>query len=313
MTAKKADRTEPAAVARGPSPGGFRFWRWGLVVVALAAAGVGLWMTVWDQVRDRVLARPEYRIDSSAIELTPPPPWIHADIKGEVIRSGSLDHALSLVDDAVTVRIAQAFSLHPWVAKVTRVSKSYPARVEVEAVYRRPAAMVAVSGGLLPVDGDGVLLPSDDFSPAEAERYPRLMDIKTVPLGPQGSRWGDARVTGGARLAAVLGDDWQRFHLKMIVPVVPAAGIRSGDDILYELVTERGTRVTWWHAPGSERPCDARANEKLALLRQIFQRDGALEGPDGRPRTLDVRSGRDFSTARRPTDPAGAPTDEASR
>jgi hypothetical protein len=231
---------------------------------------------------------------------------VHADIKGEVVRSGGIDQSLSLVDDAVTVRIAQAFALHPWIAKVTRVSKSYPAHVDVEVSYRRPAAMVEVTGGLLPVDGEGVLLPSDDFSSAEAVRYPRLVEIRTVPLGPQGSRWGDARVTGGARLAAVLLDDWERFQLERIVPVVPSAGIRTSDDLLYEVLTRSGTKIIWGHAPGSEKPGDARAADKLALLRQIFARQGALDGPDGRPRTLDARSGRELSTARRAASPAGA-------
>ena len=62
------------------------------------------------------------------------PAWIHTDVKAEVIRNASLDAALSVLDDNLTVNIAQAFALHPWVAKVTRVSKHHPARVKVEVV-----------------------------------------------------------------------------------------------------------------------------------------------------------------------------------
>ncbi len=210
MAAKKADPPATAAAPRGAG----RAIRWLLLIAVLVASGAGLWLTLWDHVRGHVLARSEYRIEAANIAITPPPAWIRADVKNEVIRSGGLDSGLSLIDEGVTVRVAQAFQLHPWVAKVTRVSKSHPARLVVELNYRKPAAMVEVSGGLLPVDGEGVLLPSDDFTPEEAAAYPRITEIKTVPVGPQGSRWGDARVAGGARLAAALADDWKNLRLE---------------------------------------------------------------------------------------------------
>ena len=102
--------------------------------------------------------------------------------------------------------------------------------------------MVEVSGGLLPVDGDGVLLPSDDFSPAEARKYPRLAEVKTVPIGPQGHSLGRCpRDRRSAKLAALLTTDWQAFKLARIVPTVPPAGVRSNDDISYELISQGGS------------------------------------------------------------------------
>ena len=79
--------------------------------------------------------------------------------------------------------------------------------------------MVVVPGpALLPVDGDGVLLPTADFSPQEAQHYPRIAEIKTSALGPVGTRWGDTHVTGGARIAAALLNDWESLKLFQIVP-----------------------------------------------------------------------------------------------
>jgi hypothetical protein len=267
--------------------------RWVLLLAVLAAAAGGLWFITWDHVRDHVFSAAEYRLDPRNIEVTPPPPWIRTDVKAEVIRNASLDAALSVLDENLTVNIAQAFALHPWVAKVTRVSKHHPARVEVEVVYRQPVVMVEVSGGLLPVDGDGVLLPSDDFSPAEARKYPRLSEVKTVPIGPQGTRWGDARVAGGAKLAALLMADWQAFKLARIVPTVPPAGVRSSDDTSYELVSQGGTRILWGHAPGSERAGDPSAADKLERLKRYLAQHGSFEAASG-AQVLDVRGGRDL-------------------
>lgn len=289
MSAKKAEAaSSPPPAAVSPR---VHFGRWILLFVIWGAAGAGLWLTGWDHVHKHVMASTEYRLDPANIEITAPAPWIHTDIRAEVVRNASLDTALSLLDEQLTLQIAQAFAGHPWVAKVTRVSKYYPARVQVELVYRQPVAMVEVTGGLLPVDGEAVLLPSDDFSPAEARRFPRLAEIKTVPIGPQGTRWGDARVAGGARLAAVLVDDWSAWNLARIIPTVPPAGVRSSDDISYELVSVGGMRILWGHAPGSERAGDPSAADKLARLRQYAGQHGSLDGPSGT--LLDLRGSHD--------------------
>ncbi len=170
--------------------------RWIVAVAVIGGGCVAGWLLLWDQVREHVAAAPDYQVDPTTIEVSPPvPEWIHADLKAEVIRDASLDTSLSTLDPELTMRIAQAFRLHPWVAKVVRVSKHYPAAVKVELVFRRPAAMVEVPGpALLPVDAEGVVLPTDDFSPLDARKYPRIAEIKTSPVGPVGTRWGDTRV-----------------------------------------------------------------------------------------------------------------------
>ena len=99
-------------------------------------------------------------------------------------------------------RIHMAFKLHPWVAKAT-VTKRAGARVNVDIVYRRPVCMVEVANGtavdLLPVDGEGVWLPGEDFSQKQKESYPCLAGIDRRPIQPVGHPWGDARVVDGAR------------------------------------------------------------------------------------------------------------------
>src|SRR5262249_34662295 len=154
-------------------------------------------------------------------EMTELPPWIHTEVKvfkSNVLRDAGLDGELSLLDKELTVRMAQAFAMHPWVAKVTRVSKQSSSGVMVEIVYRRPVAMVVRPGpGLLPVDAEGVVLPTEDFSPVEAQGYLRIAEITTSPAGQIGSRWGDLHVTGAAQIAAVLLDDWQKLKLYQIV------------------------------------------------------------------------------------------------
>ena len=166
------------------------------------------------------------------------------------------------------MHVAHAFALHPWVAKVERVSKRPPAGVTVELIYRRPVAMVVGAGaGAVAGRWRGVLLPTADFSPAEALHYLRIAEIKTSPLGPVGTRWGDTHVTGAARIAALLVDDWEKLKLYQIVPAarqVDAGGVETDT---YELYTRERTRVDWGRPPGAEIGTEAKAAKKIDRLR----------------------------------------------
>ncbi len=268
------------------------------LTVLLAAVFLGGWLLVWREVRRQVLSSDGYWITQSDVEITPPPTWVHTDIRAEVFRDASLDDPLSIMDEGLAERLANAFSLHAWISKVRRVSKHYPARVTVELAYRRPVCMVQVTGGLLPVDVEGVLLPSADFSPIEAGRYPRLVGVDTVPIGPAGTRWGDTRVVGGAEIATVLGEAWHRLELQQIVPLNIS---ETGHDqrYTYELFTRKGTRIIWGRSPGNALPGDPPPEQKLARLINYAKKNGTLESPDGR-QLLDVSRSQSMRVTRRP-------------
>lgn len=254
----------------------------------LGAVFAGAWCVVWLKVRGPVLSSSDYLVGPQQVRITPLPEWIHSDICAEVFQNTSLEEQLSLMDEELTERIANAFSLHPWVAKVRRVSKHHPARVEVELLYRRPVCMVQVSGKLFPVDAQGVLLPGGDFSPVEAGRYPRLVGIQAVPVGILGEGWGDRRVVGGAEIAEALLPAWDELKLARIELSRPPAGGVSKRHT-YWLVTRGGTRIFWGPPPGSSKQGDLSVADKLARLRNYVATHGTLEGRGG-PQRLDVHN-----------------------
>ena len=252
-----------------------------LLMIALFSTGV---YGIWHRVSRQVLAADSYWLSSQNVDITPPADWIHRDVRAEVFRDASLDGPLWLMDENLVQRLANAFKLHPCVASVSRVQKYHPARVKVDLVYRRPVCMV---NGLLPVDGDGVLLPPDDFSAVERTHYPWLVNIPSRPMSSPGNAWGDPRVTGGALLAAALEPAWQRLAIDRIAPL-DAPDRLDLPQTTYELFTRGGSRVIWGHAPGAETAGEPAAAGKLAQLQEYRDGHGSLDGPHG-PQQFDLR------------------------
>ena len=285
---KRGSAARPAWLSKSISflrgPAGPFVWTSLLMVLLF-----GAWCMAWLKVGDRVLSSDEYVVGPQQVEMiTPLPEWIHTDLRSDAFRNASMDGPLSIMDDQLTERIANAFSLNPWVAKVVRVTKQPPARVKVELVYRRPVCMVDLSGDLLPVDVNGVLLPyrNNDFSSVEKSRYPRLVGIYTAPVGTVGECWGDLRVVGGAEIAAALAEVWGELNLQKIVPSAPlATGV--SEEPTYTLLTRGGTQVPWGRAPGTDAPGELPATDKVARLREYTEQHGSLEGADG-PQELHI-------------------------
>jgi hypothetical protein len=283
-----------------------------ILVVLLAVLGR---FVLWPKLKDQILAG--YRIGPAQVEITPQPPWIsQSDIRAEVFRNPKIGDSLSLMDDDLADRLAEAFARHPWVARTPRprVTKQVGS-VKVELVYRKPVCMVEVPPGgyFLPVDAEGVQLPVVDFPPPlEVGRYLFLVRVDREPTTPAGYRWEDGKVIGGAEIAAALADVWKPMRLYCIEPLPSDPTIIGGEsgttpngfsgrpnEPFFTLVThpvtpdgtEKRTRVLWGYAPGAKVLGELEAADKVARLKRYFDtHDDSLNGPQGAAQTLDIRT-----------------------
>ena len=228
--------------------------------------------------------RPRYALTADAVRLDPPPPRpVPADLAARVLG----DEPVSILEDGLAERLAKAFRKHAWVRRVKGVRVSHPAAADVELVYRRPAAAVAVRAGLYPVDAAGVVLPPADFSRAEADALPRVEGLAGAPFaapGPAGAAWPDDAVAGAATICEELAAVWDECELAAVRPL---AGGRDGDDVQYELLVRGGSRVVWGRAPGSGHPGELTASQKRSRLTGEVRRLLANTAPAG-PRRVDL-------------------------
>src|SRR5262245_31771122 len=94
---------------------------WGALLVLLAALAAGTFV-LWRHERSRLTIQSDYLARLDDVIVTPAPPWIRADVKQEALRNASLDAPLPIMEADLTEQVAKAFSVHPWVAKVERVT-----------------------------------------------------------------------------------------------------------------------------------------------------------------------------------------------
>lgn len=242
---------------------------WGAIAVAAASVAGGLML--WSRVSDDVRSDQGYVLEPAAITVTGVAPWVRADLKGEALQNASLDGRLPLDDPELPRRLARAFDMHPWIRRVVRVDLEHPARAIVEVVCREPVAMVSVTGGLLAIDAEGVVLPSADFTAEDAARYPRIVGVTTSPQGPEGSPWGDPVVEEAASLAVAVGPEWTDLGL-----VECRAAVEQGRRI-WVLVRDTGGTIRFGAAPGREAAGEPSAAAKVARLQGLGEVEGDLD------------------------------------
>lgn len=248
----------------------------GLVLTGIVvAAAIGGALVGWQRWGEPAMQTAEYIVSPERITVTPQPAWIHTNVKAEVLRSAALER-LDLRDRNLVEHLAHAFALHPWVAKVVRAEKRYPAAVTVELQYRRPALVVKIEApgeaGLLFLDDQSVLLPSADFEPSQAREYLRISAAGETPASIYGTPWGSQRIAGAARVAAAWGQRWQPLGLYWLVASRPASG-----ELTFELRTpDDRVRVIWGAVGGRESSSDPTAEEKIAALERYVHDKGPL-------------------------------------
>jgi hypothetical protein len=162
------------------------------------------------------------------------------------------------------------------VARVERVEKYHPARVEVILSYRRPVAAVAAGGQLWGVDGTAVLLPRENLSTADLQKLPQISGIESGPAVRAGNVWPDMRIRGGARIAEALADCWQDLGLAAIAPVDAVAPQRTA--VSFKLITRGGKQIEWGRQPLDDDPSEPTPTEKVGRLKSWVKQHGSLDG-----------------------------------
>jgi hypothetical protein len=297
MAKKKANSQRAVATPKGSQQTAFlRQWFFAhpSLLLALGLIGSLSWglHRCWRHYAPQVIQSPRYFVPSERITVSSPPEWMNAGIRSEVIQRAGLDHQLSILDKEFVPSLRSAFMLHPWVASVDRITKSYPPAVHLQLSYRRPVAVVEMSGvaggELLPVNEEGIHLSASHLHDIQKQTLPRISNIVGRP--PEGQKWDDPRVAGAAQLATQLAELWQPLYLVDILPSTRPEIRGEHSYFIYSLVTRGGSRIVWGAASQDSPPGEADFSTKIKRLQQCVQRCGALDSVHG-PKEINIRNG----------------------
>ncbi len=304
-----------------PAPASSPFLEWFfrpamLFRLSLVAGVCALWPYAYQRLPS-LGKRAEYRVTFQQVQISPAPERpVPANLIEQVEKLADLPRELSILDEAVTADVANAFRKHPWVSKVVRVRKSFPTVITVELEYRRPVAMVQVPEGRIPIDIDGIVLPTTDFSSSDIDRFPLIQNISSKPSARPGIVWSDPSVLAAAKLAQLLGDKWKALKLEAISLPRNASTTSEVNDVSLELVGLGGSRILWGRTPGSDHPGELEPTQKIRRLENYLTEFGDYGQPNG-PYEIDIRHWRENSrrplVSDRPTTKPNRPQRDDSR
>jgi hypothetical protein len=300
-------KSVPESSARFPKIASL-FSGWGKYVLlgVLLAGGLGFaGYKIWQFVHDKTLASEEFQLTAEKILLKPwpMPRYVRPDPRVEVFAHLQRSGPVSIMDRNLSERITAAFQQNPWIAKVHKVTKKYPASVEVELDYRQPVMMVQIGLEAYAVDSEGTSLPTKGCfnSPLEIAEYPRLIGVDKGPAVGEGKRWGDSRVIGGAEIAAALLPVWKKLHLQWIIPRAISLGTSSElnsspqfGEYQFEIIAP-GPRdakgipgeihIYWGKSPTDKKSQDFTPAQKVKKLEDIASEKGSS---DNWPKEIDL-------------------------
>lgn len=288
-------------------------WVFRPMPLTIAAVLSTVWLC-WPMVQQKLPKldnREEYQVGVDQVVISPAPRWVPEDLVQRVFARADFGDSLSLQDPMVSEKIALAFHTHPWIEQLKRVRKSFPAKITVEVVYREPVAMVqVVGGGYLPIDKFGVLLPDEDFSSADIDRYPIITDVTSIPIR-RGESWGDAAVVGAAELAAVLtrtneGEQswWRALGLQAIRAPQQVAIGNDAANLQYRLVTPGGSEILWGRSPSTQHPAELKVAQKLERMAEYHRSYNGFDDAPA-PFLIDIRDWQRTERRLLATEPTG--------
>jgi hypothetical protein len=233
-------------------------------VVGVAVVVLGI-MALDRAARQQLHGSGRNEIAFGDVRCAPPEGLSHEDFLGEVQYLAHLPDRIDRMEPGLVDRLRRAFALHPWVEEVERIEVPPGEPIAAELRYRRPVLTVQLGDRRRVIDASGILLPES----ASAQSLIAYRSPVRPPHGRAGTAWGDERLAGAARAAALVAPDRERLGLVQVEWT--ARGLVFG--------TARGSTVLWGQPPGAEAEREALAARKRERLLRWCEQHGSLDSP----------------------------------
>lgn len=191
----------------------------------------------------------------NAVLQKPRPAWIMPKEYEQIAALGLFAQNRSVFDSGLSRAIAERYESSPWVARVTELRLRYPARLELDIEWRKPAARVENAPMVL--DEKGYVL-----NMTSAPEVPLIAGM-TVNRTEIGRQVREPELNEGLQLIGTMRD-----ALNTSPGQLKASCIFREPAGTWRVITDRGPTI-YWGVYSDEPPMDEpRTREKVDLLRR---------------------------------------------
>jgi len=198
------------------------------------------------------------------------PPWMQGQLRQRLeatARHQLSEHSLARGE---LVAVREALQQFGWFEQIHQVKRVSVSRIEIDAGFVLPYALIRDADGDHLVDPSGDLLPRS-YPSGRASGFVVLLNPRYDRPTRPGEAWEGAEITAGLRLLRVIHEQPWRDQ----VVAIDLAGYHRDQQLT--LITDRNTRIVWGSAPGDEMPGEALVEQKLHYLDHHHDRHGHID------------------------------------
>jgi hypothetical protein len=232
-------------------------------------------------------AAERHRPESIEVHFRAAPEWFAGDVQQQVLRTIEAIVGSDALSRQDLIAVREGLFALGWFADIAQVRRVHAERIEIDAVFLQPYAVVRDRRGDHLVDPHGRLLPRT-FRTGESG-FVAIVGAAFDRPQRAGNVWEGADVAAALQvLRLVQSQPWRRQVVE-----VDVAGHMGGRAIRF--ITDRGSRIVWGSAPGEEGALESLATWKLHYLNHLQKTFGHIDmGHSGEvditsTRTIDQR------------------------
>jgi hypothetical protein len=243
------------------------------IVTAISLAIIGGLVSAWIGGVPRLMA---YAAEHNApefmeIHFSNPPAWVHGDLEELLIETVLMQIAGDTLNRDELIRVREALLNTGWFDSVQQVRRVHAERIDIDATFVDPYALIRRGDDDHLVDDRGRLLPRR-FPAGAAAHFIVITGARFPPPGRPGIEWDGSDVIAALRLHRVLDQQQWRDQVRRI----EVTGFVNGRPL--RLITDRGSVIVWGSPPGEEAPLESLTDRKLAFLNLHYRNHGHIDG-----------------------------------
>jgi hypothetical protein len=251
----------------------------------LVAAIVGAWITSVPRLQAH--AARNNAPDAVVVSFQNSPAWVRGELEHSLMATVQAQLAADPfigegiipgdpMDRDALVAVRNALIDTGWFEAVHQVRRVHAERIDIEATFADPYALIRWRERYYLIDSRGRLLPRpfDVDEASQLDHFISIVGTRYAPPGFAGFEWDGEDVIAALSIMQVIDQQPWRHQVRR----VDVAGYVDRRHQPIRLITDRGSTIIWGRPPGEEGAYESLTDRKLAFLNLHFNNHRHIDG-----------------------------------